>query len=136
MTATELLHLARHGAGEGTIELDEQRMIERIFAFEDLRARDVMIPRPLVFVLPAGDVDRRALREAMVRNFGLEDLEVLCADVEGALKDAGLPLQVNLEIVGGSGKRAKVLNLIQYLDRRGYLGYLVDAVRSVRPGII
>jgi hypothetical protein len=84
---------------------------------------------------PAGDVDKRALREAMILNFGLEDLEVLCADVEEALKDAGLPLQVNLEIVGGSGKRAKVLNLIQYLDRRGYLGYLVQAVRSVRPGI-
>jgi hypothetical protein len=82
---------------------------------------------------PAGDVDRRVLREAMVRNFGLEDLEVLCADVEGALKDAGLPLQVNLEIVGGSGKRAKVLNLIQYLDRRGYLGYLVRAVLDARP---
>ena len=81
----------------------------------------------------AGDVDKRALREAMIRNFGLEDLEVLCADVEGALKDAGLPLQVNLEIVGGSGKRSKVLNLIQYLDRRGYLGYLVRAVLDARP---
>ena len=85
---------------------------------------------------PAGDVDRRALREAMVQTFGLEDLEVLCADVEGVLKDAGLPLQVNLEVVGGGGKRAKVLNLIQYLDRRGYLGYLVEAVRQHRPGLI
>jgi hypothetical protein len=85
---------------------------------------------------PAGDVDRRALREAMVQTFSLEDLEVLCADVEETLKDAGLPVQVNLEVVGGGGKRAKVLNLIQYLDRRGYLGYLVDAVRRARPGLI
>jgi hypothetical protein len=85
---------------------------------------------------PAGDVDKRALREVMVQSFGLEDLEVLCADVEEALKDDGLPLQVNLEIVGGSGKRSKVLNLIQHLDRRGYLGYLVEAVRQHRPGLI
>jgi hypothetical protein len=85
---------------------------------------------------PVGDVDRRALREAMVQTFSLEDLEVLCADVEEVLKDARLPVQVNLEIVGGGGKRAKVLNLIQYLDRRGYLGYLVYAVRRLRPGII
>ncbi len=44
--------------------------------------------------------------------------------------------QVDPEIVGGSGKPAQVLNLIQYLDRRGYLDYLVKAVRRARPGII
>jgi hypothetical protein len=88
-------------------------------------------------VLPlAGDVDKRALREGMVEALSLEDLELLCDDVETALGRAGIQLQVNLEIVGGSGKRAKVLRLIQYLDRRGYLGYLVSAVRSVRSGII
>jgi len=43
---------------------------------------------------------------------------------------------VNLEMVGGEGKRAKVLNLIQYLERRGYLSYLVSAVRKARPEII
>ena len=90
---------------------------------------------------PADQVDKRVLREKMVAEFSLEDLEVLCADVEVALEDAGVrvqgrPLQVNLEIVGGSGKRGKVLRLIQYLDRRGYLGYLVNAVRGHRPGII
>jgi hypothetical protein len=82
------------------------------------------------------EVDRRALREAVIREFGLEDLELLCDDVQTALERAGVELQVNLEIVGGSGKAAKVLRLIQYLDRRGYLGYLVSAVRSVRSGII
>lgn len=84
---------------------------------------------------PAG-VDKRALREAMVDHFELEDLEVLCSDVQLALEDAHIREQVNLEIVGGHGKRAKVLSLIQYLDRRGYLGYLVNAVRQHRPGII
>ena len=72
----------------------------------------------------------------MVKDFGVEDLGVLCADVQSDLKDAGIDLQVNLEIVGGEGKTIKVLNLIQYLDRRGYLGYLVAAVRRARPGIL
>jgi len=90
---------------------------------------------------PADQVDKRVLREKMVAEFSLEDLEVLCADVELALEDAGVrvqgrPLQVNLEIVGGSGKRGKVLRLIQYLDRRGYLDYLVAAMRQLRPGSI
>ena len=42
----------------------------------------------------------------------------------------------DLEMVGGEGKRAKVLNLIQYLERRNYLSYLVSAVRKARPEII
>ena len=41
-----------------------------------------------------------------------------------------------MELVGGEGKAVKILNLIAYLDRRGYLGYLVSAVRRSRPGII
>jgi hypothetical protein len=88
------------------------------------------------FTEPVGKVDKRALREGMVQAFSVEDLELLCADVETALGRAGIELQVNLEIVGGSGKPAKVLRLIQYLDRRGYLGYLVNALRSARSGII
>ena len=92
--------------------------------------------------LPATDeVDKWALREALVSKFSLEDLQELCYFVEQALEQDGVevmgrPLQVNLEILGGSGKRAKVLNLIQYLDRRGYLGYLVAAMRQLRPGSI
>ena len=85
---------------------------------------------------PDANVDPRALRNAMVNAFGVEDLEVLCTDVQSDLKDAGIDLLVSLEIVGGNGLTMKVLNLIQYLDRRGYLGYLVTAVRRARPGII
>jgi hypothetical protein len=80
------------------------------------------------------DIDKRALRTVLVQNFDLVELAVLCADVELALQDDGIPLQVNLEMVGGSSKVGKVLNLIGYLDRRGYLGYLVDAMRQ-RPDI-
>ena len=86
---------------------------------------------------PAGAaVDARSLREAMTRAFSMEELEVLCADVQVMLHDAGIDEQVSLELVGGASKVARVLNLIQFLERRGYLGYLVEAVRATRPGTI
>lgn len=81
-------------------------------------------------------VDKRALREAMVEAFANEDLDVICADVESDLAQAGIDLQVGMDLVDGSGKRSKIMNLINYLDRRGYLAYLVAAVRRERPGII
>ena len=82
-------------------------------------------------------LDKRALREAIVQSFSLEELAVLCSDVEQDLVAAGVTtVQVNLDMVGGQGKAAKVLELIEYLDRRGYLDYLVNAARRVRPGRI
>ena len=81
------------------------------------------------------EVDKRVLRTTLVKGFGLEELDALCLDVEEALADDGISLQVNLEMVGGSGKMGKVLYLIGYLDRRGYLGYLVVAARQARPDI-
>lgn len=81
-------------------------------------------------------VDKRQLRRATTGYFTLEDIAVLCADVEQDLADDGIALQVNLDIVGGISQEAKVLNLIRYLDNRGYLAYLVRTVRRERPGII
>jgi hypothetical protein len=72
----------------------------------------------------------------MVQFFSMSELADVCLDVQEALADAGINLEVNLEMVGGEGKRAKVLNLIQYLERRGYLSYLINAVRKARPEII
>ncbi len=81
-------------------------------------------------------LDKRALREAMTKFFNMDDLEVLCADIEQELHDDGIDLEVNLEMVSGNTKQMKILKLIDYLDRKEYLGYLVDAVRRERPGII
>ena len=65
----------------------------------------------------------------MIQAFSVEELEVLCADIQDELATADISLPVSLAMVGGSGKAAQVLNLIQYLDRRGYLSYLVKAAR-------
>ena len=51
VTELELISMAEHGAKEGTIEPDDQEMIRRIFAFNNLRAQDVMIPKHRVFTL-------------------------------------------------------------------------------------
>ena len=122
------------------VEIGQVGVAPRSGARGELEEQPAEFARP-VSPPPAGDVDRRVLREAMIEAFSLVDLEMICADVEGALEAAGVrvlgrPLQVNLEILGGSGKRAKVLKLIQYLDRRGYLGYLVEAVRQHHPGLV
>jgi hypothetical protein len=82
------------------------------------------------------EVNQAALRTAMVGAFSSDELQTLCADVEQILKDSGHELTVNLETVGGSSKPVQVLNLIQYLQRRGRLPALLQAVRAARPGLI
>jgi hypothetical protein len=81
-------------------------------------------------------VDQQKLRDVMVQMFSSGELVLLYYDIQQELKAAGIEQQVNPEIVGGSGKAMQILNLIQFLDRRGYLSYLVAAVRRTRPGSI
>lgn len=85
---------------------------------------------------PHAAVNKTVLRNVMVDRFTNEELETLCADVQQLLNDNSISLQVNLDIVGGSSKAGKILNLIDYLDRRGYVDYLVRTVREARPGAI
>jgi hypothetical protein len=76
---------------------------------------------------------KRELREAIVRSFSIEELDLLCDDVQHCLAQKGINLEVNLEMVGGISKAAKVLNLIEYLDRRDCLNCLIEVVHKVRP---
>lgn len=85
---------------------------------------------------PTAMIDKRKLREAIVKAYSVDELEVLCADIQSSLADKGIDLMLNLDVIEGEGKTIKTLNLIEFMDRRGYLGYLVDAVREGRPGII
>ncbi len=45
--------LLRHSAREGLIETEESDLTERVFAFGDTRAREVMVPRPYVATVSA-----------------------------------------------------------------------------------
>jgi hypothetical protein len=80
-------------------------------------------------------INKRALRELLAQKFGLEELHLLCADIEQDLADNDIKLQVNLDRVGGNSQEAKALYLIRYLENPGYLDYLVRAVRRKRPGM-
>jgi len=81
-------------------------------------------------------VDKLALRKAMQASFTAEELEVLCADLQQNLNARGHDVHVSLDEVGGATKTAKLLNLIEFLDRRRLLDFLVQAVREQRPGSV
>ena len=51
VTETELVYLIKYGTKEGTIKKDEAKIIERVFAFNDLVVADVMTPRHKMFSL-------------------------------------------------------------------------------------
>ncbi len=89
-------------------------------------------PRPVL--PPRSAINPVVLRRAMVKRFPPPaTLDVVCQNVEQRLKDDGIDLQVNIALAGGSTLEAQVLNLIQYLDRRGYLPYLVAALKEEAP---
>lgn len=83
-------------------------------------------------------IHRTTLRRAIVQSFSVDEKAALCADIKQALADDGVEVNLDLDALGGreQGEEALILNLIEYLDRRGYLSYLVDAVREQRPGIV
>ena len=57
---------------------------------------------------------------------------MLCDEVQHDLEARGINEQVNLELVGGLGKTAIVLNLFTFLERRGQLGCLEATARKMR----
>ena len=61
VTESELISLVHHGAEEGSIERDEQRMIQQVFALDSIRAADIMIPRSHIMALDG----RLSVREAL-----------------------------------------------------------------------
>jgi CBS domain containing-hemolysin-like protein len=60
----EVAALAEQGAKEGTIEESESRILRSLFRFRQLRARDVMTPRTVTFLLP----EDRTIEEVLDEN--------------------------------------------------------------------
>lgn len=98
----------------------------------------VGVQRDSVLAAHNKTMDRRALRQAMVRAFSSDDLRLLCADIEDALRAAGINEPVDLDVIGGSGKglEIQILELVGYLDRRNWYGHLDAAVRAARPDLV
>jgi len=51
VTESELIGMLGYGVREGAIEHNERKIIERVFAFNDLKVRDVMTPKGKIFSL-------------------------------------------------------------------------------------
>ena len=51
VTESELIGMLGYGVAEGAIEQNEKKIIERVFAFNDLKVRDVMTPKGKIFSL-------------------------------------------------------------------------------------
>ncbi len=83
---------------------------------------------------PAMSVDPVALRNAIQRAYGLEELQLLCADIQERCLARGHDIRLSIDDLGGTTKPVKVLNLIEFLARRRLLDVLVETVREQRPG--
>jgi hypothetical protein len=84
-----------------------------------------------------GAVDTQRLRAQLVDAFTHEELETLCANTEALLAADGHGFRVSLDHIGArdAGIELRALKLVQYLERRGVLGYLVQAAHDARPGM-
>jgi nucleoside phosphorylase len=82
------------------------------------------------------NVDKAGLRRRLLKTFDRERLELLCADINARFESEKKEFKVTPEIVGGRSLEAIILNLIEYLDRRNLLDYLLDAIRDVQGDII
>jgi len=77
--------------------------------------------------LPSEHVNRTALRRELLAAYDRTRLSLLCADISERLRQARVGERVDLDIVGGDKLEKIILNLIEYLDRRGWLQHLLDA---------
>jgi hypothetical protein len=63
------------------------------------------------------------------------DLELLCANVEGRLREVGHNEPLNLEMIGGDvALPLQCQKLILHLEHRGFLDILVEEANAARPG--
>ena len=69
VTESEVISMLNYGEKEGTIERDERKIIERVFAFNDLKARDVMTPQGRIFALDGNLTVSEALDKVTASTF-------------------------------------------------------------------
>jgi hypothetical protein len=77
------------------------------------------------------------LREFINDRMDVEDIEILCSDVEALLHRSGIQIRVDFENLGGAGvpKNILALRLVKYLNRQGALNYLAIALQKTYPAL-
>jgi hypothetical protein len=79
--------------------------------------------------------NKQELREIIIKGFDSRELKILCGDLEEHMRDRGIDVFVNLDMFGNQPYENIASELINYLDRRGYLHFLVDMVKKRRPNL-
>lgn len=77
-----------------------------------------------------------AVRNFIDEHYTLDEMEVLCADVAAIIEErTGQSPRLSLSIVGAAGKPQKLAAqaIAEYLNRRGWLPYLVEVLRRDFP---
>lgn len=69
VTESEMVGMLMRGTQEGTIEKDEAKIIERVFAFNDLTVADVMTSRHKIFALDEDTTIKEALPRIVAVGF-------------------------------------------------------------------
>ncbi len=69
VTEEEIRTMADVAASEDSIEREERRLIHSIFEFGDTVVREVMLPRPDMVAVAAGDTIEEAIERAIERGF-------------------------------------------------------------------
>ena len=79
--------------------------------------------------------DKVTLRTFIAANFKLRDgdFDLLCENLSEKFKAKGV--KISMDDIGGNTAPIAALNLISYMDRRGWLPYLVEEVRAERPDV-
>jgi CBS domain containing-hemolysin-like protein len=98
----ELLGIVEAAAEESVIEHEERRLIESIITFGDTVAREIMVPRPDIVSVTAGQTVAAALDVAIAE--GYSRLPVLTADEDDVLGVAYTKDLVKVERQGEPGR--------------------------------
>jgi guanosine-3',5'-bis(diphosphate) 3'-pyrophosphohydrolase len=82
-------------------------------------------------------INKSKLRVTIDTAFDLEELAILCAEVEQKMQENNENVHLSLDTFGiNRPKLSLIQDLIQYLYRRNLLGYLLEAINIERPNLL
>jgi GTP pyrophosphokinase len=82
-------------------------------------------------------INQHELRVAVDRAFNLDELALLCAEIEQRMRDNNENAHLSLDTFGINRPKLNLIqDLIQYLYRRDLLDYLIQVVNKERPGLL
>ena len=97
-------------------------------------AADLIAMLPRRIVLNTSNIV--AIRDFVEQHYDPGEMDVLCADVAALVEErTGKPTRLSLSVIGAAGRPQKLAAqmIAEYLNRRGWLPYLVEVLRRDFP---